>query len=612
MSNTLTIQALIRRFEDKLRRTDASGQEGRAGNGPRFPMLTAVMGANAEDNRRALRENLSRLWPQYREELRFLLLEPCGESDTDSSSASFRCISEDGGTLDGDGVRRLASGLFGTDTHFTDYGSLLLFAVLDTGKLDSAAGLGRCLEAVRALKRSVRAEDVRELWILLLDEGHGKQRLGEELRRELARLLEKNTLPTILLLSSRRSDGRLDGDWTECCRVAADVMALANSPDGADLLRGGVLTASYHREEKPYSDISQLCVCALLDQFPDTGERPAAEDLRERLDLTREGTFRFVDRLDRSAYLPQPFQLELFPRPAPQRADWLRPDTTAREFNERTFGAWDCYLSQSMERAREDGPGVDALAGQYEEILRERFSPRELADLGQRREDVERWFHAAKPPSGELPVLAYGERYGQYLASADPALTEALLAVADRLAGEGRAFVNEWRSLLQTRAALYRVEDGDLSRFYENLLRDYFDGCGDALRREFRTVRTGEELEAFLDRAMEEMLRDQRFRAVASFGDELEVRWKTAAKTADANREIRQRLTGEDVPVFLLTRFSLGHPVRSFLLMETEKSGSLYADLRANLPEDTCFYDTGSGTAVEALKLYQVAREQLL
>ncbi|MBQ9347831.1 MAG: hypothetical protein IJT94_10945 [Oscillibacter sp.] len=625
MSEPLRVQTLIRRFEEKLRRMDDDRRDRPAGNGPRFPMLTVCLGREAEAVRRNLSDRLFHLWPQYRRELRFLRAETdCGaddlldreayylpdrEADSTPGQTRVRCFDGDGSSLDEEGLRAAVSDLFGIETHFADYDTLLLCVAIDTSGVTDGAGLGRLLDAASALQRETRADNVRTLWAVLLDEGHGRERIGEELRRELARQMDAGDLPAVLLLSNRRSDGRLDAGWDHCCHAAADAFAVSNSELGGDLFREGAYTAAWRREEKPYGAISQICVCALLDQFPIQVELPEEEELRRRLDLSREYTFQFIDGEDRSGYLPQPFQLELFPLPAPRRAEWTDPQTTAREFDQRTFGAWSCWLDHTYETIAENAPEPSRRGREYEALLRERFSMGELAALGERRDAVERWFRSAKPPTGDLPLLAYAESVWKYRASTDPETVSALLDALGQLMEEGRAFVADWRAVEQSQAALYRVEDEDLTRFYRDLLRDYFDGCGDTLRQAFRKLGGREDLEAFLDLAMEDLLRDGRMRNLASFGDELAVRLKTASKSAEASREILRKLSGDALPVYFTAKFNLGHPVRSFLLTRTK--GPLYEDLRAELPEDTCFYDTG-GAAAEALTLYRVARGQLL
>ena len=96
----------------------------------------------------------------------------------------------------------------------------------------------------------------------------------------------------------------------------------------------------------------------------------------------------------------------------------------------------------------------------------------------------------------------------------------------------------------------------------------------------------------------------------ASFEDELETRLNEDALPTDAKQYIRKKLTGSGVYTYLQTDFALGEPVESAILIKV--GTPLYKNLNTNLPPTTTYYNTGSGSAAEALVIYQVSKENLV
>lgn len=625
MTTSLTIQGLIRHFQDRLRQTGQRGYTG-GGSEPQFPQLVVYLGADAARVHPALSGGLLRLWPQYRAELKFLLARPEGEG---LAFSQLPCGEEGEQPLTGEEVQELASSLFGPRMHFRDRSRLLVYYILDTSGFPGGEELTAWLARIRAVRALLCADstDLMDILFLLLREDLPRQRTAARLRGVLSGFYGGNEVRQavggVLLLSNRRDDNAILEDWDTCCQIATASIALSNNPDPrvvSTFFDRRIMTASYAREEKPISQIGQVVVRALLDELANSlpqggGKLPEDARLPERLGLSREGTFTLLDTYAQShlfPLLPDEEQLELFPRRDTAFRGKLC-SLSARDFNEYTMGAWQAYLRGIVDRAREelaaDGQGRAAWLEEFRTQLRGEFSREELADLTGRLPQVEALLSPGRHSDGDAPVLAAARQELKAMLSGSPQASELFLTALREQGWAARDFADTWDGLLRSRQQVHTVRDNNISAFYERRVRNFFDRHGAQVSREFAGLHHVSELEPFLTGCLERIADSDGIFSCA-FEEELESRLNEEPLPADANRYIRQKLTGEGVFTYLQTNFALGEPLLSAILL---KAGTaLHQSLRANLPPATYYYDTGSSTTAEALVFYQVSAENLV
>lgn len=605
MIANLTAQDLAAHLEQRLRRMGEAKSAARAYN----PMLTAFLGPAAAGDCPAVAGRLGRYWPESCPDLKFLGLET-----PEAGYTELGLWGEAPLLLEGNAAR-LASALFDTRTHFENYGRLLAFYLLDSADFADETDLRRWLDALRRLREEIRRGGFSDMLILLLDE---EKEAAGRIRRELGLISreEEDALPAVLVLSGRRSDNRIDRK--PCLSIITALMAVLNSADGPeDLFDPGLLAAGYGCEEKPLAAIANTVARTLLEWLsggpPETEERLFAdrEALKTRLGISREGTFSFLDGYVSGTlmpYVPSRKHIEHFPIPAPDSANHARLSSStisSKELNEFTFGAWDFCLTEAVKRAREriekDLPDFRRWREEYAGQLRARFTPGEQVILAEKLDWVKGLLKFARLPSRDLPALLYAERWLHYLADSSPELLDALAAEIQRQGEESAALVRKRGKLLSSLDALAPVEDGELSGFYRNLLDGFLTRRGEALRREFLTVRKEEDLPRFLEKTVEDVLRDAMLQPVFALDVEGELQARMGASGGVFG--------GDGTPVYLHTEEELEEPIWTLLLYRMDSALGAY--FREHLPEDMIFYDTGRGSVLEALRVFRLEAEDL-
>ena len=133
MSTTLNMHSLIRHFEERLRQIDRQNLGDVTGKEPHFPQLVVYLGKDASDAHTAVSTNLLQIWPQYQDELKFL----CVQKTDGITYFEMPIGNEQNVALSENGVREIASALFGTRMHFADRSKLLVYFILDTTSMQS-------------------------------------------------------------------------------------------------------------------------------------------------------------------------------------------------------------------------------------------------------------------------------------------------------------------------------------------------------------------------------------------------------------------------------------------------------------------------------------------
>ena len=625
MSTTLNMHSLIHHFEERLRQIDRQNLGDVTGKEPHFPQLVVYLGKDASDAHMAVSTNLLQIWPQYQDELKFL----CIQKMDGITYFEIPVGSEQGVVLSENGVREMASALFGTRMHFADRSKLLVYFILDTTSMQSLDDFLSWLPVLHTVKALLCPDstDLLNMLCLLLNENLTRQKTAAKIRNYLSCFYTneemRKTVNNVLLLSNRRNDNAILEDWEIGYKIISATIALSNNEETritTNIFCNSVLTASYAREEKPISQIGQVVVgkflLSLAENAPHTDPKLMDDPkLAEKLGLTKNGTFAILDQYAQAnlyALLPSEEQLELFPR-RDANAQVQMSMLSANAFNEFTMGAWNQYLEEMIRTAKEKLEMNSALRQKwgdaYRKFLADTFKKEEILYLADHIDDVVEIMSNTRLPSGDAQVLIAAREQLKYMLSSDETFIRIFVSALQQQGRIVSEFAQAWNSLLQSRRQVFGVRDANMSAFYERKIRNFMDRRGTEIFTAFAAIHNTQELIEFLQGTVEDIIdSDEVFSA--AFEDELERRLNEDALPTDAKQYIRKKLTGSGVYTYLQTNFALGEPIVSSILI---KIGTpLYKNLYSNLAPSTYYYNTGSSSAAEALVIYEVSRENLV
>lgn len=625
MSTTLNMHSLIHHFEERLRQIDRQNLGDVTGKEPHFPQLVVYLGKDASNAHTAVSTNLLQIWPQYQDELKFL----CIQNTDGITYFEIPVGGEQGVALSENGVREIASALFGTRMHFADRSKLLVYFILDTTSMQSLDDFLSWLPVLHTVKALLcpNSTDLLNMLCLLLNENLTRQKTAAKIRNYLSCFYTneelRKTVDNVLLLSNRRNDNAILEDWEIGYKIISATIALSNNEETritTNIFCNSVLTASYAREEKPISQIGQVVVGNLLlslaENAPHTDPKLMDDPkLAEKLGLTKNGTFTILDQYAQTnlyALLPSEEQLELFPR-RDAIAQVQMSMLSANAFNEFTMGAWNQYLEEMLRAAREKLEMNSALRQKwgdaYRKFLADTFKKEEILYLADHIDDVVEIMSNTRLPSGDAQVLIAAREQLKYMLSSDETFIRIFVSALQQQGRIVSEVAQAWNSLLQSRRQVFGVRDANMSAFYERKIRNFIDRRGNEIFTAFAAIHNTQELIEFLQGTVEDIIdSDEVFSA--AFEDELERRLNEDALPTDAKQYIRKKLTGSGVYTYLQTNFALGEPIVSSILI---KIGTpLYKNLYSNLAPSTYYYNTGSSSAAEALVIYEVSRENLV
>lgn len=623
---TLTIQSLIQHFEDRLRQIDRQNLGNEAGREPQFPQLVVYLGSDAGRAHSAVSANLLQVWPQYQNEMKFLWVT---DSDEELSYAELSCDGEKTTALSEDNVREIVSALFGTKMHFRDRSKLLVYYVLDSTGFLSGDDFLQWFPRIQEIRKLVCANstDMLDVLFLLLNENMVRQRTAACIRNHLSGFYQNNDIRkavgSVMLLSNRRSDNAILEDWDICYKILSAVIVLSNNAEAkitAAFFDGGVMTASYAREEKPLPQIGQVVVTALIDglvkAIPPMDTKPLEDpQLAEKLGLTNNGTFSLLDVYAESklySLLPSAEHLEFFPR-RDDASQVSMAMMSARAFNEYTMGAWEQYLSKLAQGVQERIARDSTIRSEWQEAyraqLKKSFNRDELLYLVKHIQEVSEIMAGAKMPSQEAQILSAARDQLKYMLSGDNQLRQIFLSALQEQGRASQEFVELWNSLLKSMRKIHALRDNNISAYYERKVRNFYDRHGAEIAKTFSDMHEMEELEQFLRSTLNRIVDSDEIFSSA-FEEELESRLNEDVLPTDAKQYIRKKLTGDDVFVYLQTNFALGEPLISAILLKV--GTSLYNNLYSNLAPTTYYYNTGSSNTAEALVIYGVSAENLV
>lgn len=625
MTTTLTMHHLIQHFEDRLRQIDRQNFGDATGKEPQYPQLVVYLGKDAAEAHSAISSNLLQTWPQYHDELKFL----CVQKENGLTYTELPCGNEEAVPLTEDGMREIASAMFGTRMHFADRSKLLVYYVLDTTSMLNLEDFLSWLPVIDTVKHLLCPDstDLLDMLFLLLNENLVRQKTAAQIRNFLSGFYDgsqiRKTVSNVLLLSNRRSDNAILEDWDTGYKIASAVIALSNNDEAqvtANIFCNAVLTVSYAREEKPISQIGQVVVRNLLtslsDNIPHTDPKLLEDPkLGEKLGLTKDGTFSMLDQYAQSnlhALLPTQEQLELFPR-RDDSTQTPMESMSANAFNQYTMGAWDQYLASIARTAQEkvamNSTVRQSWSDEYRKHLVSTFNKEEILYLTDHIDDVTELMRKTRLPSYDAKVLSAARDQLNYMLSSDEGLIQVFTGALQQQGEAAAEFTQVWNALLKSRRQIFDVRDANMATFYERKIRNFIDRRGSEICAQFAAIHETAALVAFLENVIDDIIdSDEIFSA--AFEDELETRLNEDALPTDAKQYIRKKLTGNGVFTYLQTNFALGEPLVSSILI---KIGTpLYKNLYSNLAPTTYYYNTGSSSAAEALVLYEVSRENLV
>lgn len=622
MSETITASGAIRYFSDRIRQIDQDRIGYGNGNEPSHPMLIVFLGNDAMRGYSTISTKLFQMWPQFKEELRFLGISESGRGITytglDGESATVI-------EMQADDIGSMVSLLFGKKSHYQDRSMLLIYYVLDTTSFKNESDFMNWMDAIAKFKKDLAIETVpmSDMLFLLLNENIGeRQRIAAQVRAASGLHIGKD-FTSELILSNFRSDNVILEDWEDSYHIIADIVALTNNSDSRvarAMMCEQAFTVSYACEEKPSESIGQVIIMELSNYLVKEGFEAASqlfqeEETFERLGFTKERTLQFLDHYAENflfKLLPSDEQLALFPRKTDAACGNLS-QKSEEEFDELTMGSWLCFLNQIVQRAQIKIKGDLSIRTRwkedYETHLLSSFTVSEIIWLRDHMEELRRRFHEARKPSGSVAVLSAAKSRLRYLLSTDAEIIEIFIGAIENLGDRAKEFLRSWGQFLQSRLSVHAVKDENLEAFYSRKVTNFLNFNGLALAKEMQHIMNMDEMTAFLYRTVDQIIESDPFFSV-SFEQELQGRLQNAADAKDAQQYIQEKLTGSDVPLYYRGVFALGTPVASAVMLKV--GTPLHANLTHNLPSSTYYYDTGCGDAAEAIKVYAVSRDNLV
>ncbi len=622
--NTITVPGLIHRFEDRVHQLERYQFGEPTGKEPYSPMIVSFLGQEAIEGYRDVATHLLNMWPSYQNEFLFLGVT---EGAKGVEFTELRLVGTDVAveTIAAEEIGNRVSSLFGLKSHFQDRSRLFIFNVMDTTRFSSAADFEHWTCIMQTVRNSFidRSIDTLDMLIVLLNENIGERQTTSA---KIKNVLYNNRAAyhfSTLLLSNRRSDHTILEDWDSCYRVIANTIALTNNSEtqiAGVLFEKGVYTAAYACEEKPVSKIGQTVIKKLIERLSKESFGTSGNLFNDRQTLAKLGVSqdRTIELLDSYAeqnlfkMLPSAEQLQLFPRKQCQDYDDLSA-LSEKDFNLLTMNCWDSFLNQITERARENVQRDSNIRANWKSLYSKKvsseFSINDLIWLKDHIVDVRKNLSSARLPSQEVQVLSAAKSQLKYMLSSNVELISIFVETIQELGSEAEIFLKEWNELLRSGLSVHAIRDENITQFYNRKAQNFFDHNGTEISEAFRKITDAEALKAYLFGLIDRMIESDSVFS-APFEEELESRLQEEALPINAKQYIRQKLTGENVPVYYQAQFNVGTPIASCILIKI--GTQLYSNLVNHLSNTTYYYDTGSGNSAEALNYYVVSSDNLV
>lgn len=620
---SLNMQQLIRYVDEEIHKLEFSAVGVNEYRKPEFPMLVVYLGDGTEAHE-ALSAHLCRLWPAFRNDLRFL--EAARSGDTVSLS---RLTAQDlhREPCQMERLSELVDELFDSATNFRNHSNLIVYYILDTTSFQKPEELFFWTNVAEQLQTAMDIDPTisNNLLFLMLHGGVTRRSVHNGIRNYLAdfsagRLTEQLPMKNVVVISKYLDNGTILTDWSEGYQIVSAAMALSNDRDAyvrTPFFRYPVVTPYYSRVQKATEEIGQVVVTQFLETLSHEIKTTAAlslealPQLRERLGKEKDGTFTFLNQYVQQhihELLPAKDQLAVFPRREPDGyVDMV--NLTAQEFDDYTMGAWSAFLQGLADRMIAEITGA-GWKESYAQLLQQNFTPGELRCLSHNRAKVAEELRRVDVPPQNGDVFTMARNYLQFYLSSRPN-TLRLLGEAVRQSGESaKQFDAMWRALIESELEVHMTENQVLKTFYSKKVKAYFDyhPAADIAER-LQRCRNEQELEAVVKEHLDQILRSDTIFA-APFADEL---------TAMLNEQGLPQTPAQ----YIHTRLSDGHTYLKAAYQPDEKAGTaailmdkdqdaLYKGLWANLTEEVFCYDTSMANSVEYLQMFAATDQNLM
>ena len=620
----ITVSKLVKDFEDRIRTLDLRRNIHNLGKQPEFPMIVIFLGEEAMKGYLDIVSRLFQLWPSYQNALCFV-----GVTGTAEDIGYYRLSQGDGETerrsLQENEVRELAESLTDRKNNFHNNAEKRVYYVFHTAELSDASGFDTWMELYLKVKGLLDLCRKPELFVFMLDEKGEKQRkIAAAVRKSIAD--EKGLVSQALLLSNRDSGNGTTDDWTSCYEIAANVIALTNNSDSRItevlLFQKGIYTVSYVSEKKPTKEIGMVIATEMIKRLIEL-QGSAAEDnpfhdpdIEDRLGLSRNRTLKIVDSYAENQLfqqLPEEEQLHLFPRMDDTFYEDIIP-CSAKEFNEITLNAWQCYLEKILKGAKEKITGDLSLAEEwkrdYEKYLKDTFSVNELIILGDNLEKVRSIFRNRNHLAVGEGILESAKREIEESLSSDPMILDMFIDIVAKCGNEAKESFDVWGRLLDSMGRIPPVHDQTIIHFYNQRIKKYFGRKENTISSELKEITDQDKLDSFLKKTMNEIIDSDSAVFLATFDQERAERLKMEENLSDINDDLQKKLTDStnmQKYLYILNGYS-NTPTVSAIMLKFGTSLEKY--LKKN-SKGTYYYDTGNSNSAEVIEIYQVDQRDI-
>lgn len=617
----LNIQQFIRRADEEIHKLEVGAVGANNYRQPEFPMLVVYLGSDTKAHTE-LSEHLCRLWPAYRNDLRFIEVRRNGD---EFSLTRLAARSEERQPIAINQLSDVINELFDTKNNFNNLTNMIIYYLLDTTPFTNPDELYDWMDAIRRVEDAmdVNKHIMNSLLFLMLHGGVTRQSVYKGIRERVADFADGNAadrfpLKNIVVISKYLDNGNVMSDWSVGYKIVAASIALSNDCDArirSPFFAYPVVTPYYSIAQESTQEIGQVMVTKLLNTLArqmDAAPLQLASipNLKERLGKEKDGTFTFLNEYVQAhinRLLPKPEQLVFFPRREPDGYTDLEC-CTAREFDDYTMGAWSAFLKNLAERMIHEIQGAD-WKNSYTDYLHRSFTPSELRCLNHNYAQVARLLQEASEPTYDGGVLIMARNYLQYYLSSRPSMLR-LLNEALRQSGEiADEYDAMWRGLIESQQEVHMTDDRTIITFYSEKVRAYFDQHPvDTLVGQLQHCRNESELEAFVNEQLDQLIRGDNFFA-QSFADKLASILAVRGLPLTPAQYIHESLSNGHTYLHTTGQFGAvaGSPA---ILMDTDQK-TLFDGLRGNLNEVVLFYDTCDVNSVEYLQMRHVTGDNL-
>ncbi len=610
----ITVAELLRHFEEKMHQIEYHRYEGTQHKEPKYPMVLLFFGEEAIKGFRNVISRLHTIWPSYANDILSIGVRR-QNNEAEYLHLSFYDNDEVIKPITKFEAGQKVSALFGERSPFVDKSSLLDFSIVNTTDFKSADEFSDFMEFVNNARTGVIDKSVTssDLLFVLLNENIGENRvIAKGIKNRMIQVAAPYT--STLLFSNHRDDETMMENWYSCNRMIAATVALVNNADTqvmSALFNRRIYSAAYACEEKPIEQIGLTVIKELIERL--SREKFGLDEnllkdrtTFEKLGISREGTFVLLDDYAQEelyGMLPDSEKLALFPRNV--REDKVAiDDMTENQFNTLTMNCWQSLLNGLLKKAREkvERESAERFKKRYSDSLFGKFSISELIWLKEHVEDVRESLTETKVPLSDVPVLSAAKGKLRYVL-AETKLPEAFLDAIRERGEDADEFLHEWNNFIKESVSIRSVKDENIESFYDRKVRDFFDRNEVKIMDEFRHIQNMGELKNVLFGIVDRIIESDQVFSV-SFEDEMETRLQEEALPSNAKQYIRQKLTGENLPLYFSKLFDCGRPVACGILVKTDTQ--LYANLREHIIDSVCYYDTGSSESAEAINYYLI------